>query len=105
MSHVSLARTATAEYGYDAGVATTGTIVLGALSALALTSAVLSPSVAVVLCAIVAFAIGIGIVSTRPKIPMWWAWARSQRYELLRIGVGSAIVVVLFSQLFQVQLD
>ena len=105
MSHVSLARTATAEYGYDAGVATTGIIVLGALSALAFTSAVLSPSVAVVLCAIVAFAIGIGIVSTRPKIPMWWAWARSQRYELLRIGVGSAIVVVLLSQLFQVQLD
>ena len=103
--YVSLARTATAKYGYAAGVATTGIIVLGALSALAFTSAVLSPSVAVVLCAIVAFAIGIGIVSTRPKIPMWWAWARSQRYELLRIGVGSAVVVVLLSQLFQVQLD
>ncbi|WP_157746046.1 hypothetical protein [Halorubrum trapanicum] len=103
--YVSLARTATAGYGYDAGVATTGTIVLGALSALAFTSAVLSQSVAVVLCAIVAFAIGIGIVSTRPKILTWWAWTRSQREGLLPILVGSVVVVVLLSQLFQVQLD
>lgn len=103
--YVSLARTATAKYGYAAGVATTGIIVLGALSALAFTSAVLSPSVAVVLCAIVAFAIGIGIVSTRPKIPTWRAWAWSQRDGLLPIVVGCVVVVVLLSQLFQVQLD
>lgn len=103
--YVSLARTATARYGYDAGVATTGTIVLGALSALAITSAVLSPSVAVVLCTIVAFAIGIWIVSNRPKIPTWRAWAWSQRDGLLPIVVGLVVVVVLLSQLFQVQLD
>ncbi|MFD1572064.1 hypothetical protein [Halorubrum laminariae] len=103
--YVSLARTATAGYGYDAGVATTGTIVLGALSALAFTSAVLSPSVAVVLCAIVAFTIGIGIVRNRPKIPTWREWTRSQRDRLLPIVVGCVVVVVLLSQLFQVQLD
>ena len=103
--YVSLARTATAKYGYAAGVATTGTIVLGALSALAFTSAVLSPSVAVVLCAIVASAIGIGIVRNRPKIPTWGAWAWSQRDGLLPIVVGCVVVVVLLSQLFQVQLD
>ncbi|GAB7011266.1 hypothetical protein JCM31271_32090 [Halorubrum trueperi] len=103
--YVSLARTVTARYGYAAGVATTGTIVLGALSALAFTSAVLSPSVAVVLCTIVAFAIGIGIVSNRPKIPTWRAWAWSQRDGLLPIVVGCVVVVVLLSQLFQVQLD
>lgn len=103
--YVSLARTATDRYGYDAGVATTGTIVLGALSALAITSAVLPPIVAPILCLIVAFAIGIGIVTNWSEIQTWRAWARSQRYELLLIGVGSAIVVVLLSQLFQVQLD
>ncbi|WP_050033980.1 hypothetical protein [Halorubrum halophilum] len=103
--YVSLARTATAMYGYAAGVATTGTIVLGALSALAITSAVLSPSVAVVLCTIAAFAIGIRIVRNRPKIPTWRAWAWSQRDGLLPIVVGCVVVVVLLSQLFQVQLD
>ncbi|WP_050022820.1 hypothetical protein [Halorubrum saccharovorum] len=103
--YVSLARTATDRYGYDAGVATTGTIVLGALSALAITSAVLPPIVAPILCLIVAFAIGIGIVTNWSEIQTWRAWARSHRYELLLIGVGSAIVVVLLSQLFQVQLD
>ena len=103
--YVSLTCTVTARYGYDAGVATTGTIVLGALSALAITSAVLSPSVAVVLCVIVAFAIGIGIVRNRPKIPTWRAWAWSQRDGLLPIVVGCVVVVVLLSQLFQVQLD
>ncbi|TKX59675.1 hypothetical protein EXE48_14265 [Halorubrum sp. ASP1] len=103
--YVSLARTVTARYGYTAGVATTGTIVLGALSALAFTSAVLSPSVAVVLCAIVAFAIGIWIIRNRPKIPTWQAWAWSQRDGLLPIVVGCVVVVVLLSQLFQVQLD
>jgi hypothetical protein len=103
--YVSLARTVTARYGYAAGVATTGTIVLGALSALAITSAVLSPSVAVVFCAIVAFAIGIGIIRNRPKIPTWRAWAWAQRDGLLPIVVGCVVVVVLLSQLFQVQLD
>ncbi|MFC5134788.1 MULTISPECIES: hypothetical protein [Haloferacaceae] len=103
--YVSLARTVTARYGYAAGVATTGTIVLGALSALAITSAVLSPSVAVVLCTIAAFAIGIWIVRNRPKIPTWRAWAWSQRDGLLSIVVGCVVVVVLLSQLFQVQLD
>ena len=103
--YVSLARTATAGYGYDAGVATTGTIVLGALSALAFTSAMLSPSVAVVLCTIAAFAIGIWIIRNRPKIPTWRAWAWSQRDGLLPIVVGCVVVVVLLSQLFQVQLD
>lgn len=103
--YASLARTATARYGYAAGVATTGTIVLGALSALTFTSAMLSPSVAVVLCTIVASAIGIGIVRNRPKIPTWRAWAWSQRDGLLPIVVGCVVVVVLLSQLFQVQLD
>ncbi|MDB2239492.1 hypothetical protein [Halorubrum ezzemoulense] len=103
--YVSLARTVTAKYGYAAGVATTGTIVLGALSALAFTSAILSPSVAVVLCTIVASAIGIGIVRNRHKIPTWRAWAWSQRDGLLPIVVGCVVVIVLLSQLFQVQLD
>jgi hypothetical protein len=103
--YVSLARTATAKYGYAAGVATTGIIVLGALSALTFTSAMLSPSVAVVLCTIVASAIGIGIVRNRPKIPTWRAWVWSQRDGLLPIVVGCVVVVVLLSQLFQVQLD
>ncbi|MFC7326089.1 hypothetical protein ACFQMF_16160 [Halorubrum rutilum] len=103
--YVSLARTVTERYGYAAGVVTTGTIVLGALSALAITSAVLSPSVAVILCTIAAFAIGIGIVRNRAKIPTWRAWAWSQRDGLLPIVVACVVVVVLLSQLFQVQLD
>ncbi|SNR65613.1 hypothetical protein SAMN06266787_10838 [Halorubrum ezzemoulense] len=103
--YVSLARTATVWYGYDAGVVTTGTIVLGALSALTVTSAVLSPSVAIVLCPIVTVAIGIGIVSNRSQFREWRAWVVSERDNLLLIGGGSAVVVGLLSQLFQVELD
>jgi len=103
--YVSLARTATAWYGYDAGVVTTGTIVLGALSALTATSAVLSPSVAIVICGIIAVAFGSVIVSNRTQISEWRAWVVSERDNLLLIGGGSAVVVGLLSQLFQVELD
>ncbi|WP_152420662.1 hypothetical protein [Halorubrum tebenquichense] len=103
--YVSLARTATAWYGYDAGVVTTGTIVLGALSALAVTSAVLSPSVAIIICGMIAVAIGSVIVSNRTQISEWRAWVVSERDNLLLIGGGSAVVVGLLSQLFQVELD
>ena len=102
---VSLARTATAWYGYDAGVVTTGTIVLGALSALTITSAVLSPSVAIILCGMIAVAIGSVIGSNRTQISEWRAWVVSERDNLLLIGGGSAVVVGLLSQLFQVELD
>ena len=103
--YVSLARTATAWYGYDAGVVTTGTIVLGALSAIAVTSAVLSPSVAIVICGMIAVAIGSVIGSNRTQISEWRAWVVSERDNLLLIGGGSAVVVGLLSQLFQVELD
>jgi len=103
--YVSLARTATAWYGYDAGVVTTGTIVLGALSALTVTSAVLSPSVAIVICGMIAVAIGSVIVSNRTQISEWRTWIVSERDNLLLIGGGSAVMVGLLSQLFQVELD
>jgi len=103
--YVSLARTATVWHGYDAGVVTIGTIVLGALSALAITSAVLPPSVAIVLCANVTVAVGSGIVSNRSHIPEWRAWVVSERDKLLLVGGGSVVVVGLLSQLFQVELD
>jgi len=104
MLYVSLAWAATAWYSYDAGVATTGAIVLGALITLAITSTVLPQDVALVLCAVAASAAGIGLASRRSQIPKWKARIVSQRDPLLLIGGGSAVVVVLLSQLFQVEM-
>ncbi|ELZ32859.1 hypothetical protein C472_15279 [Halorubrum tebenquichense DSM 14210] len=53
----------------------------------------------------IAVAIGSVIVSNRTQISEWRAWVVSERDNLLLIGGGSAVVVGLLSQLFQVELD
>ena len=104
MLYVVLLGTVTSRYGYAAGVVTAGTVTVASLTVLLVTSTVpLGPTGS----AVSVTSVVLGIIGARCRTPIQRLrriWSHD-RDSVIRVGVAWAVVVILITLLFQVELD